>query len=123
MLDSQKPRPTSLPSPDAARAGRTGPDRPSGIWVRPLLTPVERAAELAAIERQVVRDRRRDLALAALEGAVSLGVALYLIGWAFHTTDQGLGSVALLAGVALGNAGLLLTLVRAHARAAGRGEL
>ena len=98
-------------------------DFSSRAWVRAPLSPAMRAAELAASERLARRDWRRDMAIAVAECFVSLGVGLWLIAWSLHTTDQRLGDVAMLSGAALGNAGLLLSLIRAHARAVERGDL
>ena len=108
---------------DRSEAERGTLARPSGAWLRPELSAAARAAELAALDRQATRDRWRDLGIAAVEGSISLGVGLYLIGWSFHTTNQGWGAIAMLAGVAVGNAGLMITLIRAHARAIERGDL
>lgn len=97
-------------------------DATSRAWVRPPQAPDERAAELREIERLVARDRRRDLLVALVEVALALGVGLYLIGWSMHTTDVRAAGIALYGGLALGNAGMLLALVRARARAERRGD-
>ena len=107
-------------------AGDVGPfglPREGALWTAPLLTPEARAAELERAHREATGERRRDLLTAAVEGLVSLGVGLYLMGWSLHSTDPRLAPVAFLSGVLVGNAGLLATLVRAHERAVRRGDL
>lgn len=101
----------------------TTADEHGARWVRALPTPEERAAEVAELERLVERDRRRDLCVVGLEGALSLAVGLALVGWAFHTENVSHGWLALLSGLLLGNAGVLLALAHAYFLAVERGDI
>jgi hypothetical protein len=86
-------------------------------------TPSERAEQLLTEERARARDRRRDY-LVALVGAVgSVGVGLFLIGQAVHTTDVRAGYSLFWAGLLIGNGGWLISMAWAWYRASQRGEM
>lgn len=48
---------------------------------------------------------------------------LVIMAWGFHVNDPELGGIALRAGVVVGYAGILFTLVRAYAKARERGDV
>jgi hypothetical protein len=47
---------------------------------------------------------------------------LVVMGWGLHTTDRELGEIAWRGGMIVGYAGILVTLVRAYAKARERGD-
>ena len=49
-------------------------------------------------------------------------LGMYLVGWAFHTTDVYYGRLAFSGGLLIGNAGVLLTIVAAGRKAEARGD-
>jgi hypothetical protein len=51
------------------------------------------------------------------------GVGLACMAWGLHTTDPDLGQLAWKGGVIIGYAGILITLVRAYAKARERGDV
>jgi hypothetical protein len=51
----------------------------------------------------------------------ALGLAL--MAWGLHTSDPELGQVAWKGGIVVGYAGILFTLIRAHATAKDRGDV
>jgi hypothetical protein len=80
------------------------------------------AAKRAHESVEADRDRRRDHVRTALQclGWCALGV--YCIGWALHTTDEGLGRIFLFLGLAIGNGGIIFTLLAAYRRGERRGD-
>ena len=80
-------------------------------------TDGERAAALLREEAAV----RSHLLGVFLRGVVLcflwMAVGLYLIAWAVHTTDEGLGAIAFWGGLLVGNAGILITLGVTYSRA------
>jgi len=93
-----------MPNDQAKRLSR--PD-----WAR-VPSPEERAHQLAEEERLVRRDIRRAFALTIGGCFFSLLIGLALVGWAFHTTDPGLGQIAFLSGLILGYTGIVVSLAR-----------
>jgi hypothetical protein len=89
------------------------PTRPS--WAKPP-THEERAAQLLTEERATTRDIRRAFFSAALGCLCSTVAGLALMGWALHTTDRDLGSIAFLGGLIAGYAGITVTLARLYLR-------
>jgi hypothetical protein len=87
------------------------------------LSPEERAAELAAEDREYRRRRRRrwGWALTGCLGSAAVGVAL--LGYAFHTADAGWGQVAFWGGLPVGNLGWFVTLVLTYLEADANGDL
>jgi len=60
--------------------------------------------------------------VAAILGcALSVLVGLSCIGWALHTTDPGLGQIALLSGLILGYGGITISLASYYLRGEARG--
>ncbi len=57
------------------------------------------------------------------EYVVWLVVGLFLLGWSFHTTDTRYAGLAFWGGIGLGDAGMLMTLIRARKEAQRRGLL
>jgi hypothetical protein len=80
-------------------------------------TREERAARLHAIEREASRVARRAYLGVILVCFLWMGLGLYLMGWAFHTTDDGAGRILFLAGVLVGDVGILATVLFAYSRA------
>jgi len=48
---------------------------------------------------------------------------LAFMGWGLHTNDPDLGQIAWKGGMVVGYAGILFTLIRAHAKAKDRGDV
>jgi hypothetical protein len=68
------------------------------------------------------RDKVRDLVLTALLCLMWCAVGLGLIAWSVHTTDDTWGHAAFYAGIGLGNAGIIYTLLAAYRRGEKRGD-
>ena len=75
-------------------------------------------------ERDVVAKRisRRDLAWTAAECVAWVLLGLGLIGWSLHTTDGVLARAAFYAGLGVGNAGWLFSVLAAYVRGERRGD-
>ncbi len=72
----------------------------------------QRARELERFEREITRAHRR-LLCETLLGCVGCAVlGLYLVGWAVHTTDGGMGRISLWVGLLAGDGGMIAFLVR-----------
>jgi hypothetical protein len=82
----------------------------------------EMAARRAQEAVEARRDTLRDLALTALQCFLWSFAGIALIGWALHTTDVGYGRMAFWAGVAVGNGGIIFTLLAAYRRGEKRGD-
>jgi hypothetical protein len=80
------------------------------------------AARQHAAERDAARVTRRDLAMTALACVGWCVVALALLAWAFHTTDEESGRLAFALGVGSGNAGIIFTCLAAYRRGEQRGD-
>ena len=50
------------------------------------------------------------------------GLGMFLVGWAFHTTNSYYGHIAFWLGLGVGNGGVLFTLVGAWRKAEARGD-
>jgi hypothetical protein len=85
-----------------------------------LLEEMARARENAEIEAE--RVLRRDLIRTAASCVAWMLIGLYLLGWSFHTTDDRYARLAFYAGIAVGNAGIVFTLLRAYRRGEQRGD-
>jgi hypothetical protein len=81
-----------------------------------VLTPEERAAQLAADEREFRRRRRWRILWQALGFFGSCAAGLALVGHAFHTADRAWGEISLLLGILVGNGGIMVTLFLAWRR-------
>jgi hypothetical protein len=68
------------------------------------------------------RDRRRAHVRTALQCLGWCAFGLYCIGWALHTTNEDTGRILLLLGLALGNGGVIFTLLAAYRRGERRGD-
>ena len=68
------------------------------------------------------RDKVLDLVLTAFACLGWCAVGLGLIAWSVHTTDDVLGHAAFYAGIGLGNAGIIYTLLAAYRRGERRGD-
>lgn len=80
------------------------------------------ARRYRAAAEEADRDRMWDLVRTALAcfGWAALGI--FLILWATHTTDATNGRIAFYAGIAIGNGGIVFTLVAAYRRGEERGD-
>jgi hypothetical protein len=92
------------------------------IYVAPIPTPEERAARLLQAERLATRDSRRDFVFTCLECWFWALLGVLCAGWAFHTTDEQAGRIALSGGVVIANAGVLQALHRWYLRGEKRGD-
>lgn len=68
------------------------------------------------------RDTRRDLLRTALGCIVWAALGIYLILWSAHTTNVFHGRLAFFSGLAIGNGGIIYTLLRAYLRGERRGD-
>lgn len=105
---------------------RAAPHRPparSSPTFHRVLTPVERAAQLAGDERRYERRRLRRLASAIFGFVGSCAAGLYLVGLGMHLTDPGVARIAFWGGLAVGNGGMLVTLLLAYLSAVQEGDL
>ena len=84
----------------------------TSAWHSKQQTPDERAAELAALDRDVVRAERRLLAETLVGCLACCGVGLFLVSWAVHTSDAGWGGIAFWSGLLIGDAGMFGLLLR-----------
>jgi hypothetical protein len=77
----------------------------------------ERALELEQLEKELRRQTRFLYLRYGLEYAVWFSVGLFLLGWSLHTTDSRYAALAFWGGLGLGDAGMLMTLIRARKEA------
>jgi hypothetical protein len=90
---------------------------PAPLWHRRALTLEERALELERLERET-RSQKRSLYLRfGFEYLLWFIVGLYLLFWSLRTTDSRYAGLAFLGGIGLGDAGMLMTLIRARKEA------
>lgn len=82
----------------------------------------EMALTREAAELRAERDRRRDMVRTGAMCLVWMLIGLYLLGWSMHTTDDRYARPAFYAGVIVGNAGIVSTLLRAYRRGEQRGD-
>jgi hypothetical protein len=86
------------------------------------------------IQEELERKRREEHGLAerdsfwahvrtALACVAWSALGLALMAWGLHTSDPELGQVAWKGGMVVGYAGILFTLIRAHAKAKDRGDV
>jgi membrane associated rhomboid family serine protease len=68
------------------------------------------------------RDKLRDLALTALRCWFWAVAGLACIAWSMHTTVMWLGRAAFWSGLAIGNSGIVFTLLGAYRRGERRGD-
>jgi hypothetical protein len=101
--------------------GLTNPltDSPAAapLWHRPPVTIEERALELEQFENET-RSQKRSLYLRfGCEYVVWFFVGLSFMFWSFRTTDSRYAGLFFFGGIGLGDAGMLLTLIRARKEA------
>jgi hypothetical protein len=72
---------------------------------------------------QAERDAFRAHVRTALMCVAWSAIGLAFMGWGLHTTDSELGQIAWKGGMVVGYAGILFTLIRAHAKAKERGDV
>jgi hypothetical protein len=81
---------------------------------------------MAAKRRAEAELARRDTfwsyVLTALMCAGWAGLGIFLLMWSAHTTSLTYGRIAFWAGCAVGNGGILFTLIAAYARGEQRGD-
>jgi hypothetical protein len=85
-----------------------------------LLDQMVRVREAAELEAD--RVRRRDMICTGALCVVWMVLGLFLLGLSFHTTDDRYARPAFYAGVIVGNAGIVFTLLRAYRRGEQRGD-
>jgi hypothetical protein len=90
--------------------------RPS-LWRKPVPTQEERALELEEFERSRRSSTRHLYLRYGSEYVVWLIVGLFLMYWSLRTTDTRYAGLAFWGGIGLGDAGMLMTLVRARTAA------
>jgi hypothetical protein len=79
-------------------------------------------ARRANVEERAGGDRLRALLWTALACVGWAALGLGCLMWAAHTTDIQLGWIAVWLGLAVGNGGILFTLLWAYARGEHRGD-
>ena len=83
----------------------------------------EEMARKRAVEKvEADRIMRRDLLLTALQCLCWCAAGIFLLSWSVHTTDQTLGRGAFWAGLGVGNAGIVFSLLGAYRRGEKRGD-
>ncbi len=86
-------------------------------WQRRPFTLEERALELERLEMET-RSQKRSLYLRyGCEYLLWFVVGLFLMFWSFHTSDSRYAGLAFFGGIGLGDAGMLMTLIRARKEA------
>jgi membrane associated rhomboid family serine protease len=75
-----------------------------------------------AAETRARWDLRIDLTLTALACVAFSALGIALIGYALHTTDPWIGRIAFWSGLAVGNSGIIFTLLAAYRRGESRGD-
>jgi hypothetical protein len=80
------------------------------------------AARSRAAEMRARWDVRIDLVLTALACMAFSATGIALIGFALHTTDEYIGRMAFWGGLAVGNSGIIFTLLAAYRRGERRGD-
>ena len=80
---------------------------------------LKRADEHRRAERDAFWAHVRTAVTCVAWSVAGLGV----MGWGLHTTDPDVGEIAWRGGIILGYAGILYTLLRAHAKARERGDV
>ncbi|HEV7387341.1 MAG TPA: hypothetical protein VGN73_01895 [Gemmatimonadaceae bacterium] len=83
-------------------------------WKRPLPTPEDRALELENFEKARRASTRYLYLRYGSEYLVWFVVGLFLMFWSFHTTDTRYAGLSFWAGIGLGDAGMLASLIRAR---------
>ena len=84
----------------------------ASIWQRPRPTPEERALELEEFEKTRRESMRSIYLRYGFEYLVWFVVGLFLMFWAFYTTDSRYARLAFWGGIGLGDGGMLTALVR-----------
>ena len=82
----------------------------------------ELAAKRRAENAEASRDTWRDWVRTGLQCVFWSAVGLYCLGWSFHTTDPSYGRAAFVAGLGIGNGGIIFTLLAAYRRGERRGD-
>jgi hypothetical protein len=85
-----------------------------------LLEQMGRTREAAEVAAE--RDRRRDMIRTAAMCVAWALIGLFLLGWSMHTTDDRYARPAFYAGIVVGNAGIIFTLLGAYRRGERRGD-
>ncbi|HMJ18125.1 MAG TPA: hypothetical protein VK478_07015 [Gemmatimonadaceae bacterium] len=86
-------------------------------WLRPPLSPEERALEIEQTEKELRKQTRSLYLRYGFEYAVWFIAGLFLLFWSMHTTDTRYAGLAFWGGMGLGDGGMLWTLVRARSEA------
>ena len=108
---------TDAPRDPAPAAPMTTPPTPKLAELR-----AEMARKRAEEKVEADRVMRRDLFFTALQCLFWAAAGLFLLSWSVHTTDKTLGTGAFWAGLGVGNAGIIFTLLAAYRRGERRGD-
>ena len=100
------------------------PSAPMSSSSTPKLAELREEMARKRAEEKVEADRitRRDLLFTALQCLFWSAVGLFLVAWSVHTTDPTLAKAAFVAGLGVGNAGIIFTLLGAYRRGERRGD-
>ena len=80
------------------------------------------AAHRAAEATEASRDKVHDLILTALQCMSWGALGILCILWSAHTTNLTFGKIAFFGGIAVGNGGIIFTLLAAYRRGEKRGD-
>ncbi len=94
---------------------------PPRLWNRPAVTIEERAIELERLEKETKSQKTALYLRYGFEYLVWFVVGLFLLFWSFRTSDPRYARLAFWGGIGLGDAGMLMTLIRARKEAERRG--
>jgi hypothetical protein len=92
-------------------------------WHRPPLSPEERALEIERLEKETKSQKRALYLRYGFEYVVWFVVGLFLLFWSFRTTDSRYARLAFWGGIGLGDAGMLMALIRGRKEGERKGIL
>jgi hypothetical protein len=92
-------------------------------WHRPPLSPEERALEIERLEKETKSQKRALYLRYGFEYLVWFVVGLFLLFWSFRTTDSRYARLAFWGGIGLGDAGMLMALIRGRKEGERKGIL
>lgn len=106
---------TSGSTPDSAP--------PPRLWNRSAVTIEERALEIEWLEKETKSQKRELYIRYGLEYLIWFVVGLFLLFWSFRTSDPRYARLAFWGGIGLGDAGMLMALIRARREGERKGIL
>jgi len=92
-------------------------------WHRPPLSPEERALEIERLEKETKSQKRALYLRYGFEYLVWFVVGIFLLFWSFRTTDSRYARLAFWGGIGLGDAGMLMALIRGRKEGERKGIL